>query len=87
MTYTYEYIGDVPTVFITLKSNGKTWEPKKGDKIVVDHFISHPLLVLVPQQEPEKNKADEKPATKKSEPAQPVQDESPATADEIEESN
>ena len=44
---TYEYIGDVDTVFVSLVKDDHTWLASKGDQITVDSFIDHPLLVNV----------------------------------------
>ncbi len=40
-------MGDVPTVFISLKKDGHTWVPKTGDEITSPTPIGHPLLELV----------------------------------------
>lgn len=53
MTLTYEYTGDAPTVFTTLKdAAGHTWVPSKGDRIESAEGLAHPLLRLVVIDEP-----------------------------------
>jgi len=84
--HTYQYTGDLPTVFISLQCDGETWEPNKGDVITVDEPIAHPLLeeVIVSQAKVE---AEAEAPTKQqpTEPAKPVKSESPVTVDAQEE--
>ena len=44
---TYKYVGDLPTVFISLTKDGRTFMPSKGDTIDWPVPIGHPLLELV----------------------------------------
>ena len=47
---TYEYIGDLPVVFIGVRdpATGHTWTPSKGGQITIDETLTNPLVVLVP---------------------------------------
>lgn len=49
MSFTYRYTGDLPTVFISLVRDGRSWAPNKGDTIDWPTPIGHPLLELVPE--------------------------------------
>jgi len=82
--HTYRYTGDLPTVFITLQSNGETWVPNNGDTITVDEPIAHPLLVEVIEVQAEA-KAEASKKQQPTEPAEPVESESPVTVDTNEE--
>jgi hypothetical protein len=83
MSHQYRYTGDVPTVFISLQKDGETWMPSSGDVIEVEEAISHPLLeeVVAAPAEASANATKKKP----TEPAEPVQQESPVTVDAQEE--
>ena len=62
---TYQYTGDVQTVFISLPdpSGEGTWSPNPGDEITTDFEINHPMLALVTQAAaPAKIKKDSAPA-------------------------
>ena len=45
--FTYRYTGDLPTVFLSLVQDGRSWVPNKGDTITWPTLIGHPLLELV----------------------------------------
>jgi hypothetical protein len=65
---TYRYTGDVPTVFISMRKDGRTWVPDKGDEIEWPEQVGHPFLEVV---------SPEKPAA----PESPVNTESPVAVD------
>ena len=71
--FTYVYTGDEPTAFISLRKDGVTWTPSKGDEIESDEVLRHPLLAIVPPKQEIIHSAN------------PEQTESPETADETEE--
>ncbi len=47
MSYTYRYLGDLPTVFINLRKDDQTWCPNKGDTYTSPIPVQHPLLELL----------------------------------------
>jgi hypothetical protein len=57
---TYRYLGDLPTVFISLVKDGHTFAPNKGDTIDWPVPIGHPLLELVVDEVPETKVGDVK---------------------------
>lgn len=65
MTYTYKYIGPVPTVFITIKKDGETWVPNPGDEVTLDYPVFHPWLELVTEVGDEGPAEDTPPADSK----------------------
>jgi hypothetical protein len=77
---TYCYTGDMPTVFINMRKDGKTWTPRKGDTIKWPATVNHPLLELVV---PAQKSVEKEPVTVSVE---PDDTQSPETADESKES-
>jgi len=69
-TYEHTYTGDAPTVFVDIQIavNGPTWEPSKGDKVVLDHVVAHPLLRVRKIEAPKAKKAAKVAKTEKAEP-------------------
>ena len=74
----------MPTVFISLRSDGETWVPQTDDTITVDEPIAHPLLVEVIEVQA-KAQAEASTKQQSTEPAKPVKSESPVTVDAQEE--
>lgn len=90
---TYQYTGDLPTVFISITdANGHTWTPHKGDTIVLPYAVHHPHLTMTLAAEAPEVEAQDEPTPNEvveetvNEPAAPETNESPVTADETEES-
>lgn len=46
----YRYTHEVPTTFIDLVKDGKTWTPELGDEIDSSIQINHPYLELIAQE-------------------------------------
>jgi|APCry1669189665_1035243.scaffolds.fasta_scaffold230698_1 hypothetical protein len=81
----YRYIGDMPTAFISLRKDGKTWTPSKGDTIKSSSPLAHPLLELVVREEKKAKPTEEAaPEVETSEPAD-HENKSPVTVDQPEE--
>lgn len=80
---TYRYTGDLPTVFITLRTANGTWVPSKGDEIEWHEALAHPLLELVEDVDEDDAEVDE-PLDSKTVPAVPETKVTPVTADEKE---
>lgn len=80
MSFKYVYTGDVPTVFVSIKTPaGHTWVPNHGDTILSPIALAHPLLSLVlPDDVPETPVVE-------PDPASPEVTESPVAADESKE--
>ena len=47
MSFQYRYTGDNQVVFVSLRKDGETWAPNRGDTIGSDVPIAHPLLELI----------------------------------------
>jgi len=77
---TYRYTGDIPTVFISMRKDGKTWVPDKGDEIEWPEEVGHPFLEVVsPGKEQTTN------SQKEAAPEPPASKESPVAVDESKE--
>jgi len=71
---TYRYVGDLPTVFISLVKDGHTFAPNKGGTIDWPTAIGHPLLELVVEEVPA-TKVDEVKKVVAEEPEESVAEE------------
>jgi hypothetical protein len=48
----YRYVGEVPTVFVDVRTDHGTWVPNPGDEIDLETVVAHPLLVDVASESP-----------------------------------
>lgn len=85
MTFTYKYLGDLPTVFIHLSKDGHGWMPNKNDTIEWGVPIHHPLLELIKDDAPVQDKPVFEANVVETEPATPDQNESPVAVDYLKE--